>query len=110
MAPIHHHFELLGWPETTVIIRIWMLTAGCTAVGLGLFYREFLQSGRTRVSGPDRLGERRLLFHGIGVTNAAAARAAAAHERTVVLSDDGAPDRGQDLARELGVDLHCGAR
>ena len=45
MAPIHHHFELLGWPETTVIVRMWMLTAGCTAVGLGLFYREFLQSG-----------------------------------------------------------------
>jgi phospho-N-acetylmuramoyl-pentapeptide-transferase len=45
MAPIHHHFELKGWPETTVIIRLWMLTAGCTAVGLGLFYREFLQSG-----------------------------------------------------------------
>ena len=45
MAPIHHHFELMGWPETTVIIRLWMLTAGCTAVGLGLFYREFIQSG-----------------------------------------------------------------
>jgi len=45
MAPIHHHFELMGWPETTVIVRLWMLTAGCTAVGLGLFYREFLQFG-----------------------------------------------------------------
>jgi phospho-N-acetylmuramoyl-pentapeptide-transferase len=45
MAPIHHHFELLGWPETTVIIRLWMLTAGCTAVGLGLFYRDYLQIG-----------------------------------------------------------------
>jgi phospho-N-acetylmuramoyl-pentapeptide-transferase len=45
MAPIHHHFELMGWPETTVIIRLWMLTAGCTAVGLGLFYREYLQVG-----------------------------------------------------------------
>jgi phospho-N-acetylmuramoyl-pentapeptide-transferase len=45
MAPIHHHFELVGWPETTVIIRMWMLTAACTAVGLGLFYREFIQAG-----------------------------------------------------------------
>ncbi len=45
MAPIHHHFELVGWPETTVIIRMWMLTAGCTAVGLGLFYREFINAG-----------------------------------------------------------------
>ena len=25
MAPIHHHFELRGWPETTVIIRFWIL-------------------------------------------------------------------------------------
>ena len=45
MAPIHHHFELVGWPETTVIIRLWMLTAGCTALGLGLFYREFIRAG-----------------------------------------------------------------
>jgi len=45
MAPIHHHFELKGWPETTVIIRLWMLTAGCTALGLGLFYREFIRLG-----------------------------------------------------------------
>ncbi|MCB1256202.1 MAG: phospho-N-acetylmuramoyl-pentapeptide-transferase [Microthrixaceae bacterium] len=43
MAPIHHHFELSGWPETTVIIRLWMLTAACTAFGLGLFYREFVR-------------------------------------------------------------------
>ena len=45
MAPIHHHFELKGWPETRVIIRMWMLTAACTALGLGLFYREFIRGG-----------------------------------------------------------------
>lgn len=45
MAPIHHHFELMGWPETTVIIRMWMITGACTAFGLGLFYREFIRSG-----------------------------------------------------------------
>lgn len=42
MAPIHHHFELAGWPETTVIIRFWMMSAACTALGIGLFYRDFL--------------------------------------------------------------------
>jgi phospho-N-acetylmuramoyl-pentapeptide-transferase len=42
MAPIHHHFELLGWPETTVIVRFWILEAGFTAVALGLFYADFL--------------------------------------------------------------------
>ena len=45
MAPIHHHFELMGWPETTVIIRMWMVTGACTAFGLGLFYREFIRGG-----------------------------------------------------------------
>jgi phospho-N-acetylmuramoyl-pentapeptide-transferase len=44
MAPIHHHFELRGWPETTVIVRFWMVTAACTALGIALFYREFLQA------------------------------------------------------------------
>lgn len=41
MAPIHHHFEMAGWPETTVIIRFWMLSAACTAAGIGIFYRDF---------------------------------------------------------------------
>lgn len=45
MAPIHHHFELMGWPETTVIIRLWMITGACTAFGIALFYREFLRAG-----------------------------------------------------------------
>jgi phospho-N-acetylmuramoyl-pentapeptide-transferase len=42
MAPIHHHFELAGWPETTVIIRFWILAALCTGVALGLFYADFV--------------------------------------------------------------------
>ena len=45
MAPIHHHFELVGWPETTVIVRFWILASLCTAVAIGLFYADFLQSG-----------------------------------------------------------------
>jgi phospho-N-acetylmuramoyl-pentapeptide-transferase len=42
MAPFHHHFELAGWAETTVIIRFWLLAAICCALGLGLFYSEWL--------------------------------------------------------------------
>lgn len=42
MAPIHHHFELLGWAETKVIIRFWLLAALCAAIALGLFYADFL--------------------------------------------------------------------
>lgn len=42
MAPIHHHFELAGWPETTVIIRFWILGGLFCALGLGIFYGDFL--------------------------------------------------------------------
>jgi len=45
MAPIHHHFELAGWPETTVIIRFWILAGLCTALALGLFYADFIAIG-----------------------------------------------------------------
>ena len=38
MAPLHHHFELAGWPETMVIIRFWILAAIAVVVGMGLFY------------------------------------------------------------------------
>jgi phospho-N-acetylmuramoyl-pentapeptide-transferase len=42
MAPVHHHFELLGWPETTVIVRFWILAGLFAALGLGIFYGDFL--------------------------------------------------------------------
>ena len=42
MAPIHHHFELLGWPETRVIIRFWLMAGFAAAIALGLFYADFL--------------------------------------------------------------------
>lgn len=42
MAPIHHHFEVLGWPETTVIVRFWLFSGACVAIGLGLFYADFV--------------------------------------------------------------------
>jgi phospho-N-acetylmuramoyl-pentapeptide-transferase len=41
MSPIHHHFELVGWPETTVIIRFWLIAAICVASALGLFIGDF---------------------------------------------------------------------
>jgi phospho-N-acetylmuramoyl-pentapeptide-transferase len=42
MAPIHFHFDLRGWPETTVVIRFWILTGIGVALGLGLFYADFI--------------------------------------------------------------------
>lgn len=40
MSPIHHHFELKGWPETTVIIRFWVVAGAVTAIALGIFYAD----------------------------------------------------------------------
>jgi phospho-N-acetylmuramoyl-pentapeptide-transferase len=48
MAPIHHHFELAGWPEFTVIVRFWVLSGLSVAFGLGLFYADFLSKGGLR--------------------------------------------------------------
>jgi phospho-N-acetylmuramoyl-pentapeptide-transferase len=45
MAPLHHHFELGGWPETTVIIRLWIVAGLFTALGLGLYYADFVSLG-----------------------------------------------------------------
>ena len=47
MAPIHHHFELAGWPEFTVIVRFWVLSGLSVAFGIGLFYADFLSKGGT---------------------------------------------------------------
>lgn len=46
MAPFHHHFELRGWPETTVIIRFWILAGLLAMLGLGIFYGDFLKIAR----------------------------------------------------------------
>ena len=42
MAPIHHHFELLGWPEFTVIVRFWLVAGLLVSFGLGVFYADFI--------------------------------------------------------------------
>lgn len=42
MAPVHHHFELLGWAETTVVVRFWIIAGMGAALGLGLFYAEWI--------------------------------------------------------------------
>jgi phospho-N-acetylmuramoyl-pentapeptide-transferase len=41
MTPIHHTFELIGWPETTVIIRFWLISAICVGAALGVFIADF---------------------------------------------------------------------
>lgn len=45
MAPLHHHFELAGWPEFTVIVRFWILAGLAVGLGLGMFYADFIAQG-----------------------------------------------------------------
>lgn len=47
MAPLHHHFELLGWQETTIIVRFWIIAGVGAVSGLMLFYGEWF----TRLGG-----------------------------------------------------------
>jgi phospho-N-acetylmuramoyl-pentapeptide-transferase len=42
MAPIQHHFEMLGWEQVNVVIRFWIISGLCVATGLGLFYAEWV--------------------------------------------------------------------
>ncbi len=42
MAPLHHHFELLGWGEVTVVVRFWIISGLSVALGLGLFYADWV--------------------------------------------------------------------
>ncbi|MBC7632622.1 phospho-N-acetylmuramoyl-pentapeptide-transferase [Aeromicrobium sp.] len=42
MAPLQHHFELLGWAEITIVVRFWIISGLCVATGLGIFYAEWV--------------------------------------------------------------------
>ncbi len=44
IAPLHHHFEMLGWEQVTVVIRFWIITGLCVATGLGVFYAQWVAS------------------------------------------------------------------
>jgi phospho-N-acetylmuramoyl-pentapeptide-transferase len=45
IAPIHHHFEMLGWEQVTVVIRFWIIAGLFVATGLGLFYADWVALG-----------------------------------------------------------------
>jgi len=42
MAPLHHHFELQGWGEVTIVIRFWIIAGLFVALGVGIFYAEWV--------------------------------------------------------------------
>ena len=44
MAPLHHHFEMLGWPEIQIVVRFWIIQGLCIGAGLALFYAEWVRA------------------------------------------------------------------
>lgn len=44
MTPLHHHFELLGWDEVTVVIRFWIICGTAAVTALSLFYAQWIFS------------------------------------------------------------------
>lgn len=43
-SPLHHHFEMKGWPEVTIVVRFWIISGLFVAAGVGLFYLEWLSA------------------------------------------------------------------
>ncbi|MFM2384522.1 MAG: hypothetical protein RL166_396, partial [Actinomycetota bacterium] len=41
MSPLHHHFELKGWQQITIVVRFWLIGALCVLSGVGFFYLEW---------------------------------------------------------------------
>jgi phospho-N-acetylmuramoyl-pentapeptide-transferase len=54
MAPIHHHFELLAWSETKIILRFWIVAAACAAIGFTI-YQQSIPTARDCLPGEVRL-------------------------------------------------------
>jgi phospho-N-acetylmuramoyl-pentapeptide-transferase len=44
MAPLHHHFEMLGWPEIQIVVRFWVIHGALVAGGLALFYASWVRA------------------------------------------------------------------
>ena len=42
MAPLHHHFELMGWDEVTVVIRFWIICGTAVVTGMSVFYAQWV--------------------------------------------------------------------
>lgn len=42
MSPFHHHLEMRGWPEVTIVVRLWIIAGMLAVTGVGLFYVAWL--------------------------------------------------------------------
>jgi phospho-N-acetylmuramoyl-pentapeptide-transferase len=44
IAPLHHHFEMLGWQQSTLVVRYWIIAGICVVAGIGILYGEWVAS------------------------------------------------------------------
>ena len=101
MSPIHHHFELSGWQEITIIVRFWIIAGLAVAFGTGLFYAEFIGQWLTRRLDPIR--RRTVLVCGVRFAGESAARALLARGARVVLADRYRTDGRRSASRRRGL-------
>jgi phospho-N-acetylmuramoyl-pentapeptide-transferase len=47
MAPIHHHFELMGWPESKVVLRFWIIAFILAILGVSIIGLSSIQSKKS---------------------------------------------------------------
>ena len=107
MAPLHHHFELLGWAETTIVVRFWLIAGLFVGLGLGLFYVEWLPGDDRRA----RAGGRRVArgagvlvcVAGLGVAGPPAARALAGRGAQVTCWSTARRRASRAVAAELAA-------
>ena len=43
LAPLHHHFDMKGWPEVLIVVRFWIIQGLCVGAGMALFYAEWVR-------------------------------------------------------------------
>ena len=78
MAPIHHHFEKLGWPESRIVVRFWIVSFACAILGL-----DHDAEGQMTLD----LADKRVLVVGLGRSGIAAAQLCAARGARVTVTD-----------------------
>src|SRR4029079_7515888 len=84
MAPLHHHFEQKGWPESTVVIRFWIIAVVLALAGLATLKLRYVPCmiPVTVFQG------RKIAVFGLGLSGLAAARSLMAGAAEIVAWDD----------------------
>ncbi len=97
MAPVHHHFEMMAWSETKIMLRFWIIAAVCAGIGYTL-YQNYDRAETTGEALRPPLPGGPYLVVGLARSGQAAARLLAARGEQVTGCDSGSPERRSRLA------------